>query len=397
MSSINFATKEISVKVVFYGPGLCGKTTTLQAVYNSIRPDRRPQMVSLATDVDRTIFFDFLPVNAYKIGDFIVRLQLYTVPGQVFYNSTRKLVLNGVDGVVFVADSQPAALEDDKESLQNLRDNLEELGMSLRRVPYVLQYNKRDIPDCLSIEQMNAELNTDGVPFFASSALGGEGVQDVLRGISRLVIADLNAKGVGRKVMQQKEDERQPSSAPLAAGTGTFSSISRSDAHASPAPTSTLTGAHAALQRSASASAHAHANTAPPPPQAAPAPAPSVSKASEAPTSLAEAMQQRAESFAMLSFAALWPSSELRDLCRACEANFVRGDYRQVVLGTQRMAAAFTSATRGEELALEMVLRGVRPDQIVRFRSLIQKAAAGESITMTDGLHALHIVLQLVS
>src|SRR5882757_8534599 len=139
MSSINFATKEISVKIVFYGPGLCGKTTTLQAIYQSIRPEKRPQMVSLATDVDRTIYFDFLPVNAYKIGDFIVRLQLYTVPGQVFYNSTRKLVLNGVDGVVFVADSQGAALDDNKESIANLGENLRELGMAIERVPYVMQ------------------------------------------------------------------------------------------------------------------------------------------------------------------------------------------------------------------------------------------------------------------
>lgn len=363
MSSINFATKEISVKVVFYGPGLCGKTTTLQAVYNSIRPDRRPQMVSLATDVDRTIFFDFLPVNAYKIGDFIVRLQLYTVPGQVFYNSTRKLVLNGVDGVVFVADSQHAALDDDRESLQNLRDNLEEIGMSLRRVPYVLQYNKRDIPECMSVEQMNTELNPDGVPFFATSALAGEGVQDVLRGIARLVIADLNSKGVGRKVLQQKEDERRET-------TSTFRPV----APAAPR-----------VEAPEAAPVYAPPTSSPPPPPAA---AP--------PTSLEEAMQQRAESFSVLSFAALWPTSELRDMCRACEANYGRGDYRAVVLSTQRMAAVLTAATRGEELALEMVLRGVRPEQIVKFRALSRQAAGGESITMSDALIAMHIVHQLV-
>lgn len=168
MSSINFATKEISVKIVFYGPGLCGKTTTLQSIYQAIKPERRPQMVSLATDVDRTIYFDFLPVNAYKIGDFIVRLQLYTVPGQVFYNSTRKLVLNGVDGVVFVADSQAAALDDNKESLMNLAENLRELGMSIERVPYVLQYNKRDLPNVMSVEELNKELNQAGAPSFST-------------------------------------------------------------------------------------------------------------------------------------------------------------------------------------------------------------------------------------
>ena len=124
MSSINFAAKEISVKVVYYGPGLCGKTTTLQYIYSTIGQEKRPKMVSLATDVDRTIFFDFLPVNAYKIRDFLVRLQLYTVPGQVFYNSTRKLVLNGADGVIFVADSQAQAMDSNMESYQNLEDNL---------------------------------------------------------------------------------------------------------------------------------------------------------------------------------------------------------------------------------------------------------------------------------
>jgi signal recognition particle receptor subunit beta len=204
MSSINFATKEISVKIVFYGPGLCGKTTTLQSIYNAIKPERRPQMVSLATDVDRTIYFDFLPVNAYKIGDFIVRLQLYTVPGQVFYNSTRKLVLNGVDGVVFVVDSQPQAIDDNRESFMNLSDNLTELGMSIERVPYVMQYNKRDLPNISTVETLNAELNQAGAPAFSTVALTGEGVQDVLKSISRRVITDLTNKGVGKKVLGQE-------------------------------------------------------------------------------------------------------------------------------------------------------------------------------------------------
>ncbi len=135
MSSINFHTKEISVKIVYYGPGLCGKTTSLQTIYNSLPRDKRPQLVSLQTEVDRTIFFDFLPVTAYRIRDFLVRLQLYTVPGQVFYNATRKLVLNGVDGVVFVVDSQRAMRDSNLESLQNLEDNLAELGLDITRVP----------------------------------------------------------------------------------------------------------------------------------------------------------------------------------------------------------------------------------------------------------------------
>lgn len=203
MSAINFHTKEISVKIVFYGPGLCGKTTSLHTVYASLPEHKRPQLVSLATEGDRTIFFDFLPVTAYRIKDFNVRLQLYTVPGQVFYNATRKLVLNGVDGIVFVADSQRLMRDANMESLQNLNDNLAELGLEPMHVPTVMQFNKRDLTDIDSLEEMERVYNPRRIPAFPTVATTGKGVFDALKSVSQLVVNDLLRKGLGRQLRDQ--------------------------------------------------------------------------------------------------------------------------------------------------------------------------------------------------
>jgi signal recognition particle receptor subunit beta len=217
VSSINFHTKEISVKIVYYGPGLCGKTTTLQMIYNSLPTGRRPQLVSLSTEVDRTIFFDFLPVTAYRIRDFTVRLQLYTVPGQVFYNATRKLVLNGVDGLVFVADSQRAMKDSNLESLQNLEDNLNELGLEIAHVPMVMQFNKRDLTEIFAIEEMDLLYNPRHVPVFATVATAGDGIMETLKTVSQIVVNDLVRKGVGKQI---RETSPVPSlsGAPTSAG-----------------------------------------------------------------------------------------------------------------------------------------------------------------------------------
>src|SRR5436190_7862691 len=152
MSFVNFSTKEITSKIVYYGPGLCGKTTTLQYIYDSVVPENKGQIVSLATDVDRTIYFDFLPLKLGKIQNFSVRIQLYTVPGQVRYNSTRKLVLSGTDGVVFVADSQRELMEENLKSHKHLVENLKEHGLSLKGIPHILQYNKRDLPALATVD-----------------------------------------------------------------------------------------------------------------------------------------------------------------------------------------------------------------------------------------------------
>ena len=185
---------QMTAKIVYYGPGLCGKTTNLQAIHQKTAPGSRGEMVSLETETDRTLFFDLLPLDVGVIGGMKLRLQLYTVPGQVFYNATRKLVLKGVDGIVFVADSQAAARETNIESLGNLRENLAELNLSLDRIPIVFQYNKRDIRSILSVDELNATLNPGGAPHFEAAALHGVGVFETLKAISRLGIQSVRKK-----------------------------------------------------------------------------------------------------------------------------------------------------------------------------------------------------------
>ena len=195
MSSINFATREISCKVVYYGPGLSGKTTNLQVIHQKMPQDKRTDMVSLATEGDRTLFFDFLPLNLGDIKGFKTRFQLYTVPGQVYYNSTRKLVLRGVDGIVFVADSQRSRQAENLESLQNLRQNLQDYGMNLDDIPFVLQYNKRDMENVFTLDEMNDMLNPEKkIQFFPATAHNGKGVVTTLKTIAMLVIEKFNVK-----------------------------------------------------------------------------------------------------------------------------------------------------------------------------------------------------------
>jgi signal recognition particle receptor subunit beta len=194
MVLFNYATKEITAKVVYYGPGLCGKTTNLQFVYDSLPSNNKSKMLSLATKTDRTLFFDFLPLDLGKIRGMRTKLQLYTVPGQVYYNSTRQLVLKGADGIVFVADSQDFALDANVESLQNLEDNLKRQGIRIREIPVVIQYNKRDLPNALPVAEINKELNKLNAPHFESVATTGLGVEETLKGITQLVLAHLVKK-----------------------------------------------------------------------------------------------------------------------------------------------------------------------------------------------------------
>jgi signal recognition particle receptor subunit beta len=194
MVLFNYATKEITAKIVYYGPGLCGKTTNLQFVYDSLPSNNKSKMLSLATKTDRTLFFDFLPLDLGKIRGMRTKLQLYTVPGQVYYNSTRQLVLKGADGIVFVADSQDFALDANQESLQNLEDNLKRQGIRLREMPLVIQYNKRDLPNTLPVAEIDKDLNKLQSPSFESVATTGIGVEETLKGITQLVLAHLVKK-----------------------------------------------------------------------------------------------------------------------------------------------------------------------------------------------------------
>lgn len=224
MSMINYASREINCKLVYYGPGLGGKTTNLEFVYGKVAPDTRGKMVSLATETERTLFFDFLPVDLGTIRGFKTRFHLYTVPGQVYYNASRKLILKGVDGVVFVADSQIERMEANIESMQNLYDNMAEYGYDLTKIPFVIQYNKRDLPNASPIKDLQAQLNpgwpvesaaqhrplpdpnhegeflverVDGTwiqraPYFESVAITGDGVFDTLKAVAKMVLKTLS-------------------------------------------------------------------------------------------------------------------------------------------------------------------------------------------------------------
>jgi signal recognition particle receptor subunit beta len=224
MSMINYASREINCKLVYYGPGLGGKTTNLEHVYQKVAPDSRGKMVSLATETERTLFFDFLPVDLGTIRGFKTRFHLYTVPGQVYYNASRKLILKGVDGVVFVADSQIERMEANVESMQNLYDNMAQYGYDLTKIPFIIQYNKRDLPNAAPIKDLQLQLNPgwpvedpakqvatpdpwhagefliqqvegnwiERAPYFESVAVTGEGVFDALRAVAKLVLKTLS-------------------------------------------------------------------------------------------------------------------------------------------------------------------------------------------------------------
>ena len=191
MSFINFAAREINCKIVYYGPGLCGKTTNLQYIFDSTAPQARGKLISLATETDRTLFFDFMPLELGTVRGFKTRFHLYTVPGQVFYDASRKLILKGVDGVVFVADSQEERMDANIESLYNLEENLRSQGYDLNKIPYVLQLNKRDLGNVVPVEDLAAELQRKGEPVVEAVASTGTGVFDTLKAVAKQVLTEL--------------------------------------------------------------------------------------------------------------------------------------------------------------------------------------------------------------
>jgi mutual gliding-motility protein MglA len=195
MSFINYSSREINCKIVYYGPGLCGKTTNLQYIYNKTAAETKGKLISLSTETDRTLFFDFLPLSLGEIRGFKTRFHLYTVPGQVFYDASRRLILKGVDGVVFVADSQVERMEANQESLENLKINLAEQGFDINKIPYVIQYNKRDLPNAVPVEEMAQNLNPRNIPQYEAIAPTGVGVFDTLKAVAKLVLTELRKGG----------------------------------------------------------------------------------------------------------------------------------------------------------------------------------------------------------
>ena len=211
MVLFNHATREMTAKIVYYGPGLCGKTTNLMVIFDKLDPSQKGKMLSLATKTDRTLFFDLLPVDIGKVGAFNLKIQLYTVPGQVFYNETRKLVLRGADAVVFVSDSQPAMVEATRESFTNLMENLQENNIDPNDTPIVIQYNKRDLPGVLPVEDLQDKLGFEGYPYTEASALKGEGVMETFRLISKITAKHLYSRLKGKSgTMEPAAEKKKP-------------------------------------------------------------------------------------------------------------------------------------------------------------------------------------------
>ncbi|HAD82763.1 MAG: gliding-motility protein MglA [Candidatus Edwardsbacteria bacterium RIFOXYD12_FULL_50_11] len=196
MALINRASREISCKIVYYGPGLGGKTTNLRQIYQKVDPQAKSQLISLATELDRTLFFDFMPLDLGTIQGYKTKFHLYTVPGQVFYNASRKLVLRGVDGIVFVADSQRERYEDTLASFANLKENLAEMSLSIETIPLVLQYNKRDLPNIVSLDELKSQLNGNNLPDFEAVASQGIGVFETLKEVARQVLRNIGNRSL---------------------------------------------------------------------------------------------------------------------------------------------------------------------------------------------------------
>ena len=240
---INFGTREVSCKIVYYGPGLGGKTTNLRIVHEKAPEGNRGNLTSIATDGDRTLFFDFLPIELGSVRGMRTKFQLYTVPGQVYYNATRKLVLAGADGVVFVADSQKQKMAENKESLANLAENLREHGADIHEIPIVLQYNKRDLEDIESVETMDAEINTLNAPSFEAVAVSGEGVFPTLRACLKLVLTSLEKKELGAAVEREarvkaaRERQKTQATPPAEATSGDRPALPPIPADSTPART----------------------------------------------------------------------------------------------------------------------------------------------------------------
>src|SRR3954452_1580975 len=204
MVLFNHATREMTAKIIYYGPGLCGKTTNLMVIFDKLDPSQKGKMLSLATKTDRTLFFDLLPVDIGRVGAFNLKIQLYTVPGQVFYNETRKLVLKGADAVVFVADSQPSMVDSTRESFANLMENLEQNNIDPNDTPIIIQFNKRDLPGVLPVEELQEQLAFEGYPYTEASAIKGEGVMETFHLVSKITAKHLYARLQGKPVPVEK-------------------------------------------------------------------------------------------------------------------------------------------------------------------------------------------------
>jgi mutual gliding-motility protein MglA len=422
MPVVNPLARELVFKVVYYGPGLGGKTTTLQHIHATAKPEHRGKMVSLATPVDRTLYFDFLPIRVPHVRGMGVRLQLFTVPGQVHYNATRKLVLTGVDGIVLVFDSQRAREDANLETLENLKDNLHAHGKTLSEVPHVIQYNKRDIYDVTPIEELERALNRHGAPSFATTATSGEGVYEALEAVTRAVMDDFD-----RRVPESRALERASLEVPEG---GLVEALRRAENSS----TQPAVDARVGLSRAATslrlselpeadvgeAAARAvtgeHAEGAAEPDLGAPP------RAAEVVTLPAESGGGRSEDAAVIiapsryhlptgagvaappfTFSPLFPASE-QGVVHVVESSLSLGDPAAALSAMEQLVAralasgaalAGSSHDAPRDPALVAVLLGIEPRRYLKFRSLAREARAGTLVSAEAGLWAYSFVLEL--
>src|SRR6266545_255144 len=377
MASVNALTRELVFKIVYYGPGLSGKTTTLQHIHATVRPEHRGKMVSLATPVDRTLYFDFLPIRLPRVRGMGVRLQLFTVPGQVYYNATRKLVLTGADGLVFVSDSQAGRTDANLETLENLRENLREHGRALEEFPHVIQHNKRDLNEVMSLNELDQMLNAHKAPSFGTVATRGEGVYEALETITKLVVTAFEST--------IPPGERQISAELEAIEGGLSEALRNADTttvHA-PAVIPTL--------------------TAPPPGAAASTNSGLVSQTDrgvEAPGEVAARAILKSES-PPFTIAELWPEGE-RDAVRDVEADIMERRYARAIelcdaLVARVLASAagsFGSAEAPRDPATVPLLLGLDGRQYLAFRALVREARSGTALDVRCALEAIVFAAQ---
>lgn len=404
VAQVNPLTREVLIKLVYYGPGLGGKTTTLQKVHAASPAETRGKIVSLATPVDRTLYFDFMPLRVEPVHGYPVRLQLFTVPGQVYFNATRKLVLTGADGVVFVADSKRDRQDANLESLQNLEANLQEQGRALSSVPHVMQYNKRDLEDAASIDELNNALNAHGAPHFESRAAQGEGVVAPLDELVRMVLEDLEKRAIfGAEPAAARTSRFGANAEGLRASLTRASESWEEDAGAlqqnlTP-PELTVNRRESSIPVRRSTPARGASSSALPTTgrlQSSEPPSISAFEAGPATTPAPSAVQLG------LSFATLFPAEQAKEILQL-EQDVVRGDFRSAAL---RCDALFveTLAEAAELLGLEASERqpalvslalGMSGEQVVALRSTARAARSGAEISEAGALFAYAALLEL--
>jgi signal recognition particle receptor subunit beta len=382
VSSLNLQSREVNVKVVYYGPGLGGKTSSLQSIHRALSPDTRGQLVSLATSSDRTLYFDFLPIKLPKLRGHTVRVHLYTVPGQVHYNSTRKLVLAGADGIVFVADSQRERHAANIESLANLEDNLREQGLKLRDLPFAIQYNKRDAQSAIPVEELEAALNPHRVPAFETVAARGKGVFNALKAITKLVLTDLAKKGALDLRGADGTGRRASTASELAATAQR--TVSEPPAISDGVPTAPMgagAGAAGSFEEIASA----------------------IEKLPPDARSMLSGPHKMPTAGPARTLSDLIPPSSARDAVIKVEGDIERGDWqgavRRAAVGfrelSSRLAGSLAGSNAAEAATLAALLMAIPAARYVRFREAESRIESGGAVSSEDALFALFFLTDI--